>query len=134
PETHHLVHLCAYVWIGPVEVRLKVIEAMEVPGLCLLVEGPGFGLLTRKDGALMPVRRLPGAPDIPIPVRRVRATPSRHKPGMLVGGVVDDQIEDDPDAALLRSSREFGKVTQTAQFRIDSVVIGDVVPAVTAGT
>ena len=80
----------------------KSIEAMEVPRLRLLVEGPGLALLAREDGALMPVRSVPRPPDIPVAVRRIRAAPGRDEPGMLVGGVVDDQVEDDPDAALLR--------------------------------
>ncbi len=73
---------------------------MEVPRLRLLVEGPGLDLLAREDGALVPVGRLRGAPDIPIPVRRIRAALGRLEPRMLVGGVVDDQVEDEPDASL----------------------------------
>ena len=53
---------------------------------------------------------------------------------MLIGGVVDDQVEDDPDAALLGSSGQLGEVTEAAQCRVDAVEVADVVAAVTAGT
>ena len=134
PEAHHLGHLGAYGGIGPVEVGLKVIEAMEVPRLRLLVEGPGLGLLAREDRALMPIRRLLCTPDVPVAIRRIRAASGRDKPRMLVRGVVDDQIEDDPNAALPRRSGQVREVTEAAQCRVDAVVVADVVATVAPGT
>src|SRR4029450_173990 len=55
-------------------------------------------------------------------------------PGMLVGGVVDDQVEDDPDAPFLRFTGQLGKVTKAAQRRVDAVEIAYVVATVTTGT
>jgi hypothetical protein len=49
---------------------------------------------------------------------------------MLVGGVVDDQVEDKPDASLLRFAGQLGEVTKTAQRRVDAVVVADVVAVV----
>ena len=134
PEAHHLGHLRAYGGIGPVEVRLKVIEAMEVPRLRLLVEGPGLALLAREDGALMPIRRFLDTPDIPIAIRRIRAAPGRDEPRMFVRGVVDDQVEDDPDPPLPRASGQVGEVTEAADCRVDAVVVADVVAAVAPGS
>src|SRR5688572_16009106 len=107
---------------------------MEVPGLRQLVEGPGLGLLSREDRALMPVRRLLCTPDVPVAVRRIRAASGRDKPRMLIGGVVDDQIEDYPDAALPRRSGQLREVTEAAQCGVDAVIIGDVIATVAPGT
>ena len=105
---------------------------MEVPGLRLLVEGPGLALLAGEDGALATVGRLFGAPDIPVPIRRIWAASGRGEPGMLIGGVVDHEVEDDPDATLLRLADQLGEVTQTAERGMDAVVVGDVIAVVTA--
>ena len=134
PEAHDLGHLGAYGRIGPVQVRLEVVEAMEVPGLRLLVEGPGLALLAREDRALATVRRLLGAPDVPVAVRRIRAAAGRDEPGMLIGGVVDHEVEDDPDAALLAPRRaSSAKSPRLPSARIDAVVVADVVAVVTPG-
>ena len=39
------------------------------------------------------------APDVVVAVRRVRVAPGLLEPRMLVGGVVEDQVGDDADAA-----------------------------------
>ena len=52
---------------------------------------------------------------------------------MLVGGVVDDEIDDDADAALLAAMGEFDEVAERAVARIDAVIVGDVVAVVPAG-
>ena len=49
---------------------------------------------------------------------------------MLVGGVVDDEIDDDADAALLGAVGELDEVAERAVARIDAVVVGDVVAVV----
>ena len=59
PEPHDLADLVADRGVGPVQVGLEVVEPVEVPGLGRLVVGPGLGLLTGKDDALPPVRRVP---------------------------------------------------------------------------
>ena len=52
---------------------------------------------------------------------------------MLVGGVVDDEVDDHADAALLGAVRELDEVAERAVARIDVVVVGDVVAVVAAG-
>src|SRR5262249_36363533 len=54
-------------------------------------------------------------------------------PGVLVGGVVDDQVDDDPDSALARLVHELDEVAQGAKARVDAVVVGDVVAPVLGG-
>ena len=49
---------------------------------------------------------------------------------MLVGGVIDDQIDDDAHAALRGTLGEFDKIAQRAIAWIDVVVVRDVVAAI----
>jgi len=52
---------------------------------------------------------------------------------MPVGGVVDDEIDNDADAVLLGGVRELDEVAERTIGRIDVVIIGDVVAVVLAG-
>ena len=52
---------------------------------------------------------------------------------MRIGGVVDDEIDDDADAALPAAMGELDKVAERAIARIDAVIVRDVVAVVLAG-
>ena len=117
PEGHHPADLGPDGRIGPVQIRLEIIEAVEVPLAGLRMEGPGFLLLTGEYDALTPVGRLLLAPHVPIPIRRIRIAAGRAEPGMLVGGVVHHQVEQQPDAALPGLDGQLGEVPQGAQPR-----------------
>ena len=52
---------------------------------------------------------------------------------MLVGGVIDDEIDDHADAALLAAMSELYEVAQRTVARIDTVIVRDVVAIVLAG-
>ena len=49
---------------------------------------------------------------------------------MLVGGVVDDEVDDDADAAVARGPDHLGEVARRAQPPVDPVEVGDVVAVV----
>ena len=49
---------------------------------------------------------------------------------MLVGGVIDDQVQHDPDASLSGPQGQLGEITEGTQTRVHSVEVGDVVAAV----
>ena len=49
---------------------------------------------------------------------------------MLVGGVVDDELGDDAQAALVRLAHEAAEVAHRAVGRVDAAVVGDVVAVV----
>ena len=55
------------------------------------------------------------------------------EPGMLVRGVVDDEVDEHADAALLGAVGELDEVAERAVARIDAVVVGDVVAVVAMG-
>ena len=52
---------------------------------------------------------------------------------MLVGGVIDDEIDEDAEAALLAAVGEFDEVAEGAVAGVDAVVVGYVVAVVAAG-
>ena len=52
---------------------------------------------------------------------------------MLVGGVIDHQFRDDPDAALVRGGDEALDVGQGAVIRMDAAIVGDVVAVISRG-
>jgi len=49
---------------------------------------------------------------------------------MLIGGVVEDQVQDDADVAGVRLVEEGGEVCQRAVLGRDVRVVGNVIPAV----
>ena len=51
---------------------------------------------------------------------------------MLVGSVIDNEVDDYADAALLAAMGELDKIAERAVARIDAVVIGDVVAVILA--
>ena len=124
---------CSDVGIGPVEVRLFAGEEVAdttgrravVPRRC------------RRSGSAS--RR--AVPDRPVRCRRGRCTgrapaePGRCgqgllEPGVLVGGVVGDDVDDDLDAAGVGIVGEVVEVGQGAEPGVDAAVVADVVAAV----
>ena len=49
---------------------------------------------------------------------------------MFVGRVINDEIDDQANAALFAAMREFDEIAESAVARIDVVVVGDVVAIV----
>jgi hypothetical protein len=133
PEPHDLEDLGLDMRIGGVEVGLEVVEAVEVPGLGLLVVRPGGLLHAGKHHALMGVSRLLVGPDVPVAIRRILVGTGRLEPRVLIGGVVDHEVDDHPYAALLAAMGEFDEIAERAVARIDAVIIRNVVAVVAAG-
>src|ERR1700712_2943303 len=52
---------------------------------------------------------------------------------MGVRGVIDHEVDDDADAALLAAVRELNEIAQRAIFRVDAIIVGYVVAVVAAG-
>src|ERR1700690_732282 len=100
---------------------------MEVPGAGLLIPGPGRFLHAGKYHALAGIGGLLVGPDIPVAIRRILVASRLLKPRMLIGGMVDDEIDDDADAALPAAVGEVDEVAERAVARIDAIIIGDIV-------
>ena len=133
PEPHDFQDFGLHMRIRGVEVGLEIVEAMEVPGFCDLIARPGRFLHAGKHHALVGIGGLLVGPDIPVAIGRILVASRVAKPRMRVGGVVDDEVDDDADAALLAAMGEFDEIAERAVARIDAVIIRDVVAVVLAG-
>src|SRR3569833_1186669 len=74
------------------------------------------------------------APDVPVaragfPV----AAPGSLKPIMLIGGVIDDQLGNNPQAAPLGFDDEAPEILHGAEIWIIGAVVGDIVAVIPAG-
>ena len=133
PEAHDLGDLVADLRVGDVQVGLEAVEAVQVVLARLLVPGPVGFLLVGEDDVARLLRGLLVGPDVEIAVGRVAVGARGLEPRMLVGGVVDDEVGDHPDAAVARRAHELDEVAVRAQPRVDAVEVGDVVAVVAAG-
>ena len=71
------------------------------------------------------------APDVEVALGRSgRCAPGRLEPGVLIGGVVDDELGDDPEPEAVRFGDEAIEVLERAVARMDVLVVGDVVAVV----
>jgi hypothetical protein len=130
PETHDLQDLGLHVRIRRVEIRLEVVEAMKIPGARLLVIGPRRFLRTGKHHAFVGVGGLFVRPDVPIAIFRFRIATRLPEPGVPVGRVVDHEIDDDANPALLGAVSKLHEVAERAVTLVDVVIVADVVAVV----
>ncbi|VCU07348.1 hypothetical protein RHODGE_RHODGE_00450 [Rhodoplanes serenus] len=134
PAAHHLHHRPQDARIVEVEIGLVGEEAVPIVGARLRIEGPVRLLGVGEDDPGVEVLLVGIAPHVP--VARIGAGPAAPRPlepRMLVGGVVDDQLGDDLEAAPLRLLHEAAEVLHRAEVGIDPPIIGDVVAVVAAG-
>ena len=134
PETHDPADLLPHLGVLHVQIRLEVVEAVEVVLPHLGCARPRPLLDTREDHPRLPVRWTLLRPDVPVVVRRGRRPAGVTEPRVPVGRVVDDEIHDHADAPALRLVEELDEVAQRAVAWIDAVVVGDVVPVVPVGS
>jgi hypothetical protein len=131
PEAHGAEHLLEHARIVEVEVRLVRIEAMPEEGVRLRVPRPIRLLRIDEDDARAEIALVGVAPDVEIARRRAGlGAPRLLEPRMLVGGVVDDKLGDDADAAPVRFGDEAAEVAHVSVGRIDRAVVGDIVAVV----
>ena len=105
PEADQLADLVADLGRGDVEVRLVAVEAVQVVLAGLGVPGPEAALVAGEDLALRAVGGDLVGPDVEVAEPRLTAAASRLEPGVLVGGVVDDEVDDHPHAAVACRAR-----------------------------
>ena len=133
PEAHHLQHGLADGGIVVVEVGLVAEEAMPVVGLPERIPGPVGLLGIDEDDARVAVALLGLAPHVVVGERRGRGAPGGLKPRMLIGGVVHDEIGDDPEAPRVGGVEERAELGHRPVRGMERVEIGDVVPVVAQG-
>jgi hypothetical protein len=67
-----------------------------------------------KNHSLVGAGRTLFRPDVPVAIFRLRIASCFLKPRVFVRCVIDDEIDDHADAALLRTVREFDKIADRA--------------------
>ena len=133
PQPDGLGDLVADGGVGEVQVRLVGVEVVQVPLAGAVVLGPDAVLLVGEHHLVRGVGRRGRAPDVVVAVPVGRAAPGRLEPGVPVRGVVDDQVRDHPDAAVMGGPEELDEVGHRAEARVDPEQVGHVVPVVTVG-
>ena len=98
-----------------------------------LVIGPGGFLHAGEDHSVAGILWLFLRPHIPVAIFGIRIAARLLKPGMLVGGVVDHQVDQHTKSALPAAVGELHKITQRAVAGIDAVVVRDIVTVVALG-
>ena len=131
PEAHGAEYRLQHLRVREVEIGLVAEEAVPVVALRELVPGPVRGLGVGEDDAGAGVALRVVAPDVVVVlVRAARRAARGLEPGVLVGGVVDDKLGDDPQAEAVRLAHEVPEVAARAVLRMDVVVVGNVVAVV----
>ena len=130
PEAEHLEHRFLHLRVLVVQIRLVAEEAVPVVLAALRVVRPVRRLGVDEDDARVRVEVRVVGPDVPVALRVVLAQPGLLEPRVVGRGVVDDEVDDDADAALVRGLDERAEVLDRAVVRVDAVEVGDVVAAV----
>ena len=132
-EHDDLGELDKNVGVRPVEVPLPGVERRPDPLLQVLVPGEVPGRKVGEDlreGALVRV----GLPAVGEPVKVVLvarvARAGLHRPVVLAGHVVEDEVEDEADPVLAQGGGEVPEVVDGSQVGTDGPVVPDRIPAV----
>src|SRR2546429_9948218 len=138
PEAQNVQHFLGDFGIAPVEVGLFGQEGMVVVLLRMRVVFPSASTKARQPVVRRPAAGARAAPDIPVALGVVARRPRLNKPGMLVGTVIGDKIQDDFEVAPMRLSDQRGACARPqshpgfcpqSQFRPASLVFGVAVVA-----
>ena len=131
PETHGFQDLFENDGVVEVEVGLVGEEAMPVEGLGGIVPCPvGFLCVGEDDGNFF-VDLVGGRPDVEVTFGRAgRREAGSLEPWVLIGGVVDDEFDEDLHVALVGGGEEALEVVDGAVAGVDLGVVGDVVAVV----
>ena len=130
PEAEDVEHGLLDFGVAPVEVGLGGEEGVvvvlaggvvELPGAAAEVAEPVVGRAAVGGGV---------APDVPVALGVVARRSRFDEPGVLVGGVVGDEVEEHLQAAAVGFVDEAVEVGEGAEERVDVGVVGDVVAEV----
>jgi hypothetical protein len=126
PEADDVEHRLFHRRVPPVEIRLLFEEEVIV-----ILAGPGIVFPRGAAEGRIPVVRRPAvlavAPDIPVPLRVIAAGAGFLKPRVLIGGVVEHQVQDHPDVPAVGVFEEAAEILQGPVFRGHVHVVRDIV-------
>ena len=135
PPVHHPVDGLTHLRVLPVQVGLLLRELVEevltavrvvLPGGAAEIRPPPVGFRARGARFMTGPGRAP-----PVPVgMRVVGIARGLEPGVLVGGVVDDQVHDHLDSPAMGLVQKLIHIVHGAEDGVDVLIVGDVVPVV----
>ncbi len=134
PEPHDVDDFLDNARVVEVQVGLVRKEAVPVILVCNGIPGPVGFFRVGKDDAGIGVQLVRVGPHVKVTLGRARGRePSRLEPGVLIGGVVDNQLHHDLHIALVGGVQEQLEVVDRAVTGVDRKVIGDVVAVIAQG-
>ena len=131
PEVDHFEHGAPHLGVVEVEIGLMGVEPMPVvrPGHRIPRPVRRLEILEDQPGLAVPVRRV--APHVEVAPGGSRASPPGPlEPGVLIRGVVEDQLGDDLEPLPAGLAHEGPEVAETSVAGVDPLVLSDVVPVV----
>ncbi len=127
-DTQHLAH---HRRIVEVEIGLMAIETVPEIGLGFGIPGPVALLGVEEDDAGLVIFLIVVGPDVVVAETCARlGAPRSLEPGMLVRGVIDDELGDQAQATAVRLAHQPPDVRHRAVGRVDAAIILDVVAIV----
>ncbi len=127
PEPHHVRDRPAHLRVAPVQVRLLAQERMVIILATLVIELPGTAAELGDPVGRRPAVRTAITPDVPIAFRIIRRTAALNEPGMLVRGVIGNQVENELQVVGVRGRHQRIEIRERAEQRIDPDIVGNVV-------
>ena len=133
PEAHEVDHGVGDFGIVVVEIGLVVVEAVPVVLLAGVVPRPVRPLDVGEHHAGVRPLLVVVVPHVPVGLGVVPRRARLDEPGVLVAGVVHDEVGDDADASAVRVLQERHQVADAAVVGVDVEEVADVVAAVAEG-
>ncbi len=131
PEVDERGQRTAHLGVVEVQVGLVRVEAVPVVLLGDRVPRPVGRLEVLEDDPRLAVALRVVAPHVEVAPAAAGGRAARAlEPGVLVGGVVEHQLGDHAQAAVVRHPDEAGDVAHRPEVRVDGPVVGDVVAVV----
>jgi len=127
PKAKYIQHCIVNCRVTPIDIRLFFGEHVEV-----ILPGHRVKLPTRSAKYRLPVVGWAASgfwisPDVPVAVWIVARAARLEKPRVLVRSMVEHQVKDDVDAALLCTRHQPVKIVHHAELGVDGTVIADIV-------
>ncbi len=134
PEAHDLEDSAHHLRIVEIQIRLMAEEPVPIILLGDRIERPVRTLGVDKDDACAQVFLIRIAPDIKVPFRGAGRRAARGlEPGVLVRGMIDDELCHHPESEAVRLSQHGSKIVECPVLGMNVLVVGDVVAVILEG-